>query len=203
MNLIEIVVWFLYNISSFFCHQLPERSFFIAEYKLPVCARCTGIYLGAFFSYLLLPFLLRNKRIRVGVLDTLIYILPLAVDGLLQLLGLGWRNNYTRLITGALAASSTALFAVVLALSLFFDLFKMEAALHDSTWLKTTTKLCFISATLTVVVLVFSLFSGSFLVFIMLSIFLAHYAILHNVILPIIVVFLTVIYLLRSPTYST
>lgn len=28
------------------CHQLPERSFFIDGRQLPVCARCTGLYLS-------------------------------------------------------------------------------------------------------------------------------------------------------------
>src|SRR5512143_415614 len=28
------------------CHQLPERSFFMHEHQTPLCARCTGMYLG-------------------------------------------------------------------------------------------------------------------------------------------------------------
>ncbi len=29
------------------CHQIPERSFHIGDYQLPLCARCSGMYLGA------------------------------------------------------------------------------------------------------------------------------------------------------------
>lgn len=29
------------------CHQRPERSFHIAGTQMPVCARCTGLYLSA------------------------------------------------------------------------------------------------------------------------------------------------------------
>jgi uncharacterized membrane protein len=36
-----------YTIGHLVCHQLPERSFHLAALPLPVCARCTGIYLGA------------------------------------------------------------------------------------------------------------------------------------------------------------
>lgn len=30
------------------CHQLPEHSYFAGPWQLPLCARCTGQYLGAF-----------------------------------------------------------------------------------------------------------------------------------------------------------
>ena len=37
----------IYGIGSLVCHQKPERSFHLWAAQLPVCARCTGIYLGA------------------------------------------------------------------------------------------------------------------------------------------------------------
>jgi uncharacterized membrane protein len=37
----------VYAIGSLVCHQLPERSFYLWSAQLPVCARCTGIYVGA------------------------------------------------------------------------------------------------------------------------------------------------------------
>ena len=36
-----------YLVGSLICHQRPERSFHLAGAQLPVCARCTGLYLGA------------------------------------------------------------------------------------------------------------------------------------------------------------
>jgi uncharacterized membrane protein len=36
-----------YAVGGVVCHQLSERSFHLASAQLPVCARCTGIYLGA------------------------------------------------------------------------------------------------------------------------------------------------------------
>lgn len=33
------------------CHQLPERSFFLAGRRLPLCARCSGTFLGVFTAY--------------------------------------------------------------------------------------------------------------------------------------------------------
>ncbi len=36
----------VYAAGSVVCHQLPARSFALWSAKLPVCARCTGIYTG-------------------------------------------------------------------------------------------------------------------------------------------------------------
>jgi uncharacterized membrane protein len=37
----------VYLAGAFVCHQLPERSFHVSGIQFPVCARCTGLYLGA------------------------------------------------------------------------------------------------------------------------------------------------------------
>jgi Predicted membrane protein (DUF2085) len=37
----------VYLMGRLLCHQLPERSFHLWGAQMPVCARCTGIYLGA------------------------------------------------------------------------------------------------------------------------------------------------------------
>jgi hypothetical protein len=37
----------VYTAGALVCHQKPERSFHLWAAHMPVCARCTGIYLGA------------------------------------------------------------------------------------------------------------------------------------------------------------
>jgi hypothetical protein len=37
----------VYGIGGLICHQLPERSYHLWAAQMPVCARCTGIYIGA------------------------------------------------------------------------------------------------------------------------------------------------------------
>ena len=37
----------VYLCGSVICHQRPERSFALLGIQMPVCARCTGIYIGA------------------------------------------------------------------------------------------------------------------------------------------------------------
>jgi uncharacterized membrane protein len=36
----------IYQGASLICHQRPERSFHLAGVQLPVCARCTGLYIS-------------------------------------------------------------------------------------------------------------------------------------------------------------
>lgn len=36
------------------CHRIPERSFFIGEHQTPLCARCSGMYIGAMAGFVYL-----------------------------------------------------------------------------------------------------------------------------------------------------
>jgi len=45
MNMM-LVLAFVFAVGSVICHQRPERSFFVDGHQLPVCARCTGLYLS-------------------------------------------------------------------------------------------------------------------------------------------------------------
>jgi uncharacterized membrane protein len=42
----DLFLAFIFAVGSVICHQLPERSFFFDGRQLPVCARCTGLYLS-------------------------------------------------------------------------------------------------------------------------------------------------------------
>lgn len=77
------------------CHQMPERSFFIKGYQLPICARCTGIIIGEFISFIL--FML---NFRLSIMVCIVYLLPLILDGTIQYLVKYVSNNRRRLITG-------------------------------------------------------------------------------------------------------
>jgi len=46
-TLTHACAYLVYAIGSVVCHQKPERSFHLWGAQLAVCARCTGIYLGA------------------------------------------------------------------------------------------------------------------------------------------------------------
>lgn len=78
----------------FGCHQLKERSFYFNGHPFPICARCTGQLIGILIYPLIRFFLDLN------LLTSFIMILPLIIDGTLQLKTSYTSNNYKRLITG-------------------------------------------------------------------------------------------------------
>lgn len=96
----------IYHTFGFLCHQLPERSFFIAGNKFAVCSRCTGIYSGATLALLFYP-LLRSLRLtytpsRKWLIAAAV---PLLLDFFLTIAGV-WQNTHaTRFVTGFLLGS--------------------------------------------------------------------------------------------------
>lgn len=76
------------------CHRIDARSFHLGDRQVPVCARCTGQYLGAMLSLSYLA-LRRPRRIRrpnwaiIGIL--LVFVAFYAVDGV---------NSYLHLLPG-------------------------------------------------------------------------------------------------------
>ncbi|MGH4124927.1 MAG: DUF2085 domain-containing protein [Clostridium sp.] len=98
----------------FFCHRLPERSFFYKGKQFPICARCTGILLGYIIGITYIIFF-DGFKTAWGLL----LIIPLVIDGGVQYLGWFKSTNTRRLITGILAGIGTiCLFKLEIFLSL-------------------------------------------------------------------------------------
>jgi len=103
----------IYRGFGIFCHQRPDRSYFIDGHKLAVCSRCTGLYAGFAFTLLLYP-LVRSLRSVAIPPRKLLFLaaLPLFIDFSMNLLGI-WENTHTsRLLTGALLGSVTVFFVM-------------------------------------------------------------------------------------------
>jgi uncharacterized membrane protein len=85
------------------CHQIPERSYLIAGHKFAVCSRCTGLYAGFAFTFLLYPLLRPVRAIDWPAPVWLVLAaVPMAIDFSVTFLGI-WENTHTsRLLTGLL-----------------------------------------------------------------------------------------------------
>jgi len=95
------------------CHQLPERSFFIAGHQFAVCARCSGLYGGFALVLLLYPLIRSLHSTEVPQVRWLfLAATPLAIDFGLTFFGL-WENTHTsRLLTGLLLGGVTVFYVM-------------------------------------------------------------------------------------------
>ena len=83
-----------YAAASRFCHQRPERTFYLHDAPMPVCARCAGIYLSAGVGVLLgWSSLGRFRNVRVLLV---IAALPTGITWALEHLGGVPLSNLTR-----------------------------------------------------------------------------------------------------------
>lgn len=83
------------------CHRMPSRSFWILEVPMGLCSRCTGIYFGILIS-LCFFFFAKKYFTKKYLKISLLILLPLVIDGSLQLMGTYLSFNIIRLITGLL-----------------------------------------------------------------------------------------------------
>lgn len=80
----------------FGCHQRPERSFFIKGKQFPICARCTGELAGLIIGFLGWWFVQLPSSVYI------LLLIPLTVDGFIQLLTPYESTNLKRFLTGVL-----------------------------------------------------------------------------------------------------
>jgi uncharacterized membrane protein len=80
------------------CHCRPDRSFFYKGVQFPVCARCTGIFIG----FLILPYFLISQS-NWGLLLSVLLILPTYLDGWIQTIWEIESTNMRRVTTGFVA----------------------------------------------------------------------------------------------------
>ncbi len=83
----------------FICHRIPERTFNIRGHYFPVCARCTGFYIGAFSYFAYVYFFYVHYTVML-IMFSIIMIIPTFLDGFTQLIGSRESSNILRLFTG-------------------------------------------------------------------------------------------------------
>lgn len=76
------------------CHQLKERSYFLGKYQFPVCARCTGIYVGGLLS------IVAYQYVKLEFWCLLCLVGVMLGDWMLQYYEICESTNHRRFITG-------------------------------------------------------------------------------------------------------
>ena len=86
------------------CHQGELKSFTILGHQLLVCARCTGIYIGALVTSLLTIFAAGILK-QIGIKLFLISLVPMALDVVFSTIGLYHYSKFIAFLTGLLFGS--------------------------------------------------------------------------------------------------
>lgn len=102
MNPIAKIVYYLGDVN---CHQLSHRSYSYNDNQMPFCARDVGIFAGLAigFTYAL------GRRIELTLPIILLALLPIGIDGTVQLLTYYESTNIKRIITGFVAGCVTGI----------------------------------------------------------------------------------------------
>ncbi|MEI7988133.1 MAG: DUF2085 domain-containing protein [Chloroflexota bacterium] len=145
-----ITLWLIYTPQGFLgkadavgyavCHRISERSLSIAGRQMPMCARCTGMYLGAMIG-LIYQFLRRPKHGRLPSHNIILFMGILAfiwgVDGVNSYFhlfpsfnGIYEPNNVLRLLTGSGIGISAAILLFPAFNQTFWQDWKTEPAIE-------------------------------------------------------------------------
>jgi uncharacterized membrane protein len=117
----------VYGIGSLVCHQIPERSFHLAGFQLPVCARCLGIYLGASAGAGFVWMRARSGRRLVPIMPVtarrlaVAAAIPTLVTVALEFAGIWHPSNVTRAIAGVPLGGMIALVVMSALATLHYD----------------------------------------------------------------------------------
>ena len=104
----------IYYIGDLNCHQLSHRSYTYNDNQMSFCARDTGIFLG-----LVIGFMYASRKRTVLTLPLVIAaLIPIGLDGTIQLLTDYESTNPKRLITGLIAGVITGVAIKIIADSL-------------------------------------------------------------------------------------
>lgn len=95
----------VYVLGDIECHQLAERSYFINGNQMPFCARDVGIFAGVAVGFGLATF----AAVNINPILLMLGLVPMGVDGGVQLVTAYESTNPLRLGTGLLAGASLAL----------------------------------------------------------------------------------------------
>lgn len=88
------------------CHTIESRSFHLGGVPMPICARCTGLYVGFLIGIGLFAAVGKLRESPIPSALVIALVLPLVIDGVTQALGLRTSGNELRFLTGVLAGSA-------------------------------------------------------------------------------------------------
>lgn len=119
-NNLSSVASSIYTFSGYICHQIPARSFFVANQPFAVCTRCFGIYFGLFGGVIFYPLLRPLEKT-----DSLPYhwlflaMIPMLIDWTFGFFGI-WQNTHlSRFLSGSVLGAACGVFIIPALIEIF------------------------------------------------------------------------------------
>lgn len=92
---------------------------------MAVCARCFGIYTGVLVGMIIYPFIKKLDDFKIpNKWYLIIALIPMAVDGTTQLIGLRESFNELRFITGFIAGFTVVFYILPIFFEMIYKKFK-------------------------------------------------------------------------------
>jgi uncharacterized membrane protein len=120
---LSIVPRTIYIIGDLECHQIAERSYFLNGNQMPFCSRDIGLFIGIALGFGIATFF----SIQLNPIWLLVGLVPIGLDGGLQLVTAYESTNPLRLVTGMVGGAALALL-----LASFVLAFREDAKKADS-----------------------------------------------------------------------
>ena len=111
MNPISKIVYYLGDVN---CHQLSHRSYEYNNNQMPFCARDVGIFVGLAVGFILSL----GRKIELTLPIVILCLIPIGLDGTIQLITEYESTNPKRIITGMIAGIATGIALKIIADSL-------------------------------------------------------------------------------------
>ena len=111
MNPISKIVYYLGDVN---CHQLSHRSYEYNNNQMPFCARDVGIFAGLALGFIGSL----GRRVELTLPIVILCLLPIGLDGTIQLVTDYESTNPKRVITGLIAGIATGIALKIIADSL-------------------------------------------------------------------------------------
>lgn len=91
----------IYDVNRLFCHQRPDRSFYVFGQQMATCQRCTAIYVALLAAGLVYAAARRHVP-PPRLMGIVLLTAPMAVDGFGELFGQWESTAASRVLTGSL-----------------------------------------------------------------------------------------------------
>tara|TARA_B100000965_G_C19522164_1_gene727061 strand:+ start:222 stop:749 length:528 start_codon:yes stop_codon:yes gene_type:complete len=114
INDMNLVAKSIYYIGDLNCHQLSHRSYSYNDNQMSFCARDTGIFVGLVMGFTYAS----RKKIILTLPLVIAALIPIGLDGTIQLLTDYESTNPKRLVTGLIAGIATGIAIKIIADSL-------------------------------------------------------------------------------------